>query len=92
VPHDLFACVDKYGRHHGFPERVPLEDLAGSAFRLAIEDSPQMAAFLATHTAATVALLDRPWNRRLPPLDPEPASRVARVADWAEIRSRFPAP
>lgn len=92
VSHDRFACVDKYGRHHGHAGRVPLEDLAGVPFRLAVEDAPQMAAYLATHTAATVALLDRPWNRHLPPLDPEAAARVVRVTHWADIRSRFPTP
>jgi len=87
--HASVECIDKYGRFDG---GTPLEALRGMHFSLAIEDSPQMAVFLARHGSQTVALMDRPWNRTLPPLEESERARIVRVRDWEEIGSRFSDP
>ena len=84
--HGSVECVDKYGRFDGGTQ---LEAIRGRCFRLAIEDSPQMALLLARHGGQTVALMDRPWNRTLPPLEDSERARIVRVRDWEEIGSRF---
>lgn len=84
--HGSVDCVDKYGRFEG---GIELDALRGMRFNLAVEDSPEMAGFLARHVSRTVALMDRPWNRTLPPLEESERARIVRVRDWEEIGSRF---
>jgi uncharacterized HAD superfamily protein len=87
--HGSVECVDKYGRFDGGTE---LDALRGMRFELAVEDSPEMAGFLARHGSRIVALMDRPWNRTLPPLAESERARIVRVRDWGEIGSRFGRP
>ena len=47
---------------------------------MAVEDAPQMALQLASRMQTPVALLDRPWNRRLPN-----QKNITRVDSWAEV-------
>lgn len=91
VPHDRLLFVDKYGRGHPSDEANPvlrLDDLRGCGFAFAVEDSWDMALFLAGQVRLPVALLDRPWNR------PHATRREAlplltRCADWAEVARRL---
>ena len=95
VPYEDIIHVDKYGRGHANTPDVAsmaLDDLAGQEFSLAIEDSAEMVAFLATRTRTPVVLLERPWNRRarLPPR--ADARGPYRCRGWHEILRRFPSP
>lgn len=82
IPHDHLYFVDKYGRfgdEAGVDGALSLDDLSALRFRLAIEDSPTTAAFLADKGVAPVVLLDRPWNRGLT------NGGIRRVAGWSEL-------
>jgi uncharacterized HAD superfamily protein len=82
IPHDHLYFVDKYGRfgdEAGVDGALGLDDLAALRFRLAIEDSPTTAAFLADNGVAPVVLLDRPWNRK------EKRASITRVGGWEEL-------
>ncbi len=88
IPYHSVECVDKYGRH---PDaELDLEHLCRRDYALVVEDSLEVAARLARR--ATVALLDRPWNRDTAALSEPSRSRIRRVASWDEIRSLFPHP
>lgn len=63
VAYHEFVVVDKYRRFVMDRRAVSLEEFSNRRFRLAIEDSLDMATFLADSMATPVALLDRPWNR-----------------------------
>ena len=64
VPYHSFTVVDKYGRFQTENTvGLSLTELATKQFCWAVEDSLQMAKFLATEMKLTVALLDRPWNQ-----------------------------
>ncbi len=82
-------CVDKYDRYHGGTRLAAVREMR---FQLAIEDSPEMAVFLARHGCQSVALMDRPWNRTLPRLDSSERARIVRVQGWEEIGTRFRRP
>ena len=90
--HDVLASVDKYGRHDGAAGSRPLEEFARERYALAVEDSLEMARFLALRTGTRVALMDRPWNRHDRWLPPAARARITRVYGWDEIFSRFPEP
>lgn len=82
IPHSALKFVDKYGRfgdEAGADGALGLDDLGALRFRLAVEDSPTTAAFLAEKGVAPVVLLDRPWNRGLT------NGGIRRVADWIEL-------
>ena len=57
-------------------------------FRFAVEDSWDMALFLAEDMALPVALLDRPWNRAPGALG-TPSPLIERFSAWPEIVERF---
>jgi uncharacterized HAD superfamily protein len=88
VPFHSFTVVDKYGR---FETKntigITLAELAARRFSWAVEDSPFMAAYLASQMATHVALLDYPWNRS----EIEHA-RIARYKCWDEISQALPFP
>jgi uncharacterized HAD superfamily protein len=88
IPYSHLLFVDKYGRQHpdGSNRRyIPLDELRKRPYRLAIDDSPEMAAFLAREMQTHVVLFDRPWNANTT----LPASRtnrtVQRCRGWQEI-------
>jgi uncharacterized HAD superfamily protein len=92
VPYHHLFFVDKYGR--GYPEDGPdsaltLDQLTQHQFSFAVEDSAEMAVFLASRMALPVALLDRPWNRDLPSVGPEAERRIQRFGDWYGVTRRF---
>ena len=83
VPHHSLHTVDKYGRYAGEPADTTLEALRALPFALAIEDSLEMARFLARHGTRRVLLMDRPWNRALS--DRDAGASIERVRDWSEV-------
>ncbi len=85
VPHHSFHTVDKYGRYAGEPADTTLEALRALPFALAVEDSLEMASFLARHGTRRVLLMDRPWNRALSAADARGC--IERVRDWSEVAS-----
>jgi uncharacterized HAD superfamily protein len=92
LPHHQLIFVDKYGRGASDPDYdgvITLAELAGQAYSFAVEDSADMAVYLAAEMGLSVALLDRPWNRTLPISDPAASGRVYRCADWAAVARRF---
>ena len=92
IAHESFHCVDKYARHERGAASLSLDALARMRFALAVEDSLEMAVFLAERLALPVALMDRPWNRRTEGVAPRSLARITRVRDWHELAARFPAP
>lgn len=95
IPHASLSFVDKYGRASSWPEGsrpLTLLDVAEMEFCLAVEDSLEVAAFLAEHLEIEVALMDRPWNRDMDGLVPAIRDRLIRCHGWSEVMRRFPAP
>ena len=82
IPFDDLDFVDKYGRYDD-AGALSLQALGGRAYQLAIEDSIDVAAHLATLSGTSVALFDRPWNQSRETL-PE---GVTRVHSWLEIEA-----
>lgn len=83
VPYDDFIMVDKYNRPGNDPAiAVSKSDLAARPYDLAVEDSGEMALFLAREMRVTTALKNRPWNRSCPEHE-----RVVRCDSWTEIRA-----
>lgn len=81
VPYHSFHMVNKYG--HFQTDQLPaltLDELAAMHFILAVEDSLDMANYLAKRMDTPVALLDRPWNQceGLP-------SRIMRCNSWEAV-------
>ena len=73
--------VDKYNRPGNDPAiAISKEELRHRTYDLAVEDSREMALFLAKTMGVSVALYDRPWNGR-----PIRHERVARCFSWREI-------
>ena len=95
IPHASLSFVDKDGRAKSWPQGVrplTLHDVAEMEFCLAVEDSLEVAAFLAEHLEIEVALMDRPWNRDLDGVLPKVRGRLIRCHGWSEVIRRFPAP
>jgi hypothetical protein len=95
IPHTSLACVDKYGRPDwsGPGTRAPsLDALAPHDFVLAVEDSLEVAARLATQLRLPVALFDHPWNRDTGSVAAEALASIVRCRDWDDVARRFPAP
>jgi uncharacterized HAD superfamily protein len=95
MPHERFACVDKYGRPDLGTSQEPclgLDRLGDFGFVLAVEDSAAMALHLAEHCRVTVALIDRPWNRDLGAPPRRISQHIVRCHGWSEVAERFPAP
>jgi uncharacterized HAD superfamily protein len=85
MPYGSVYFVDKYGRS-GHESSLRLEDVAAMKFELAVEDSHDMATYLAGAARIPVALVDRPWNRS------ETHERIVRCSSWPEIARAFPDP
>ena len=67
VPFDRFTMVDKYNRETSHRSiAVTKEELASRSYDLAVEDSVDMAIFLAGVMDVRTALVSRPWNRDCP--------------------------
>jgi uncharacterized protein len=94
VPYDGLYFLDKYARFTSHePEAddyLTMDDLPGFGFRLAVEDSLDMAARLAAFLPVPVVLMDRPWNRDTARIDSRHGRRLTRCAGWPEIVARFP--
>jgi uncharacterized HAD superfamily protein len=92
IPYHSLTFVDKYARG-GYPSSHPavmsLDELTALRFCFAIEDSSEMAVFIADRMQIPVALLDRPWNRRASVWDVRTPALIARCVGWAEVVSRF---
>lgn len=81
VPFDSFTMVDKYNRPGNDPAiAISKEQLRHRTYDLAVEDSREMALFLAHTMGVPVALYDRPWNGQ--PINHE---QVVRCASWQDI-------
>ncbi len=81
VPFDEFIMVDKYNRPGNDPSiAVSKSELASRPYDLAVEDSGEMALFLAGEMGVTTALKDRPWNWSCPDHD-----RLVRCMSWEDI-------
>jgi uncharacterized HAD superfamily protein len=85
IPYASIHFVDKYGRH-AEGGSLSLDDVAAMELALAVEDSHEMATFLARSVGVPVALIDRPWNRA------ETHERIVRCSSWSEIDRSFPNP
>lgn len=95
MPYHSLIHVDKYAWEEellGTSAGVPLTRLAGSGYRLAVEDSAEVAIHLADIVDAPVVVLDRPWNRRRLEEESNLDGRIVRCKNWQEIIDRFPAP
>lgn len=92
VPYDSLTFLAKYSDLHteqDIKRAKPLSELEGDDYCLAIEDSREMAQFLAGTLGLWVALLDRPWNRNGEAPLPE---SVVRCDGWEEVLERFGQP
>jgi len=96
VPNQSLTFVDKYSRlgwSNEGPSVVPLSEVGRTEYCLAVEDSADMAQFLAGELGLQVLLLDRPWNRRPPPsVGSEATGEIHRCNNWREIAERYPRP
>ena len=82
VPHDSFTIVDKYTRPDMNPKiAVSMDQLSKMDFSLAVEDSAAMATFLSNYMNTPVALLDRPWNRKI-----RLNTNVNRYSAWEDLK------
>lgn len=94
MPHVSLDFVDKYGRdwEEGASPRAPralsLDELREMSFDFAVEDSHDMAVFLAEELGIPVALIDQPWNRR--PIPEAPAERIVRCSSWRDVIESAP--
>ncbi len=88
VPHVDMTFVDKYLRGHANVDDIKtlsLDELKNLDFALAIEDSLDMACFLAEEMALPVILLDRPWNSAVSgELSAAAVERITRCNGWPE--------
>jgi uncharacterized HAD superfamily protein len=92
VPYESLTFLAKYSDMHSEEDvrrAKPLSALSGDDYCLAIEDSRDMAHYLAGTLGLSVALMDRPWNRNGDA--PLPAG-VVRCQGWAEVVERFSRP
>jgi uncharacterized HAD superfamily protein len=93
IPHTALRCVDKYGRADWYEDADPALSFAALrdyGFRLAIEDSLEIAVRLIEECGIPVLLMDRPWNRDLSRLGSRAVAGLVRCRDWSEIAERFP--
>ena len=81
-------CVDKYGReqfNQDVSYSMTLAQLYELTFDFAIEDSPNAFEHVAHFDNCTVAVFDRPWNKKAE----FPNDNFIRCADWADIDRLF---
>ncbi len=84
VPFDSFTMVDKYNRPGNDPGiAISKQELTRRTYDLAVEDSLEMAIFLAQTMDVFVALYDRPWNARS-----KDHEKVKRCSSWQEIQKQ----
>ncbi len=93
VPFHGITFVDKYRRGHENVDGVrqcTLEEVPDTTYALAVDDAPEMIAFLAENTDWDLILFDRPWNRSL---DVETLrAGVRRCCSWPDLQTVYPAP
>jgi uncharacterized HAD superfamily protein len=92
VPYHTLTFVDKYGR--GDPQApnskaITLKELRQLSFCFAVEDSGDMARFIAEEMGLPVALLERPWNKGYRFSSPESQALIKRCADWDQVVGAF---
>ena len=95
IPHHSLIHVDKYAWEEelmGTSSGVPLVQLKGNGYCLAIEDSAEVSIHLTEILEAPVVVLDRPWNRRALDSYPNQDGRIVRCESWQEICEHFPSP
>jgi len=81
VPFRGFIMVDKYNRPgNDMSLVISKEELSMMDYDLAVEDSPDMALFLARDMGVPTALIHRPWNRKCTIHD-----NLVRCTSWDEI-------
>lgn len=81
VPYENFIMVDKYNRPgNDLSIAVSKAELAARHYDLAVEDSADMALFLANEMGVKTALIDKPWNRSCPE-----NNNILRCGSWQEI-------
>ncbi|MCP4023810.1 MAG: bifunctional metallophosphatase/5'-nucleotidase [Desulfobacteraceae bacterium] len=83
IPFSSFIIVDKYSRQGQHMDvAISKKDLACRPYDFAVEDSFDMACFLASTMNVQVALFDRPWNCK------ETCNKkIKRFFTWKEIES-----
>jgi uncharacterized HAD superfamily protein len=92
VPFDSLTFLAKYSNPHSDEDirrAKPLSAMAAGDYCLAVEDSRDMAHFLAAGLGLDVALLDRPWNRNGNEALPD---SVVRCSGWGDLMTRFSSP
>jgi len=92
IPYSALVFVNKYGREHPDTDSISyisLNELRTREYRLAIDDSPEMAAFLANEMNMDLALFDRPWNAGAVLPSSSVNRRIERCRGWAEIAAKF---
>lgn len=88
VPYHSFTMVDKYSRENIDTKiAISMEEFSQMTFRLAVEDSATMALHLSQKMDIPVALMDRPWNRKV-----DLNHNIRRYKSWSEIRRDFKTP
>ncbi|WP_035237972.1 5' nucleotidase, NT5C type [Desulfobacter vibrioformis] len=81
VPFRGFIMVDKYNRPgNDMSLAISKQELSMMDYDLAVEDSPDMAMFLARDMDVPTALIHRPWNRECIIHD-----NLVRCTSWKEI-------
>jgi len=92
IPYAELIFVDKYSRHGDEDEDcLSLPELKELDFCLAVEDSPEMAAFLAREMGIPTVLFARPWNAA-PHATGALPQNVRRCGSWQEISEAIPEP
>ncbi|MBT3342235.1 MAG: hypothetical protein HN712_17650 [Gemmatimonadetes bacterium] len=86
VAHTRLVFADKYGNYGGLQEMtdgveaMPMSQIAGLGFDLAVEDSAAVAGILHDELEIPVALMDQPWNRKM-----QESDRLRRCHTWEEV-------
>lgn len=81
VPFRGFIMVDKYNRPgNDMSLAISNAELSMMTYDLAVEDSPDMALFLARDMDVPTALIHRPWNRNCAIHD-----NLVRCTTWSEV-------
>ena len=88
VPYHSFMMVDKYSRERIDTKiAVSMQEFSKMRFHLAVEDSAKMAQHLSLEMGTSVALIDRPWNRKA-----NLNHKITRYTSWYEIQNDFQTP
>nr|WP_319396347.1 bifunctional metallophosphatase/5'-nucleotidase [uncultured Desulfobacter sp.] len=88
VPFRGFIMVDKYNRPgNDTALAISKEELSMMDYDLAVEDSPEMALFLAQEMGVPTALVHRPWNSNCTTHD-----NLVRCTSWNEIHPMIKEP